>query len=324
MAQAMARKPRVHFPGALYHVIARGNQRQKVFRSDLDRARYLELLSRYQKRYRFRLYAYVLMANHVHLLVEARLTPLAKVMQGLQQSYTLYFNRKYGLVGHLFQGRYKAILCDRDSYLLELVRYLHLNPVRSKLVKEPSEYPWSSHRCYLGKPLKVEVDIETDLILSQFSPRRSQAVRRYKEFLLEGISEGHREDLYAAKEQRYLGDEQFVERVRSRIEKEPSQAIRIDLADIEEAACGRYGLSPELLRSKSKDRRGSFGRMVVAYLGQELGGIKLSDVAKRYGRDQVSLSLGLKGLRERMTKEAGLRQSVEDLTEGLRNARRRK
>lgn len=147
----MARKPRVHFPGALYHVISRGNQRQQIFRSASDRSHYLQLLSRFHSRYGFRLYAYVLMGNHVHLLLETGPTPLSKIMQGLQQAYALYFNHKYRLVGHLFQGRYKALLCDRDSYLLELVRYLHLNPVRSMLVKDPSLYPWSSHGAYLGK-----------------------------------------------------------------------------------------------------------------------------------------------------------------------------
>ncbi|MBM2805453.1 MAG: hypothetical protein HW419_3346, partial [Deltaproteobacteria bacterium] len=102
MGAAMGRKPRVHFPGALYHVIVRGNQRQATFRSDADRRRYLELLNQYRTRYGFHLYAYVLMSNHVHLLLEVGETPLAKAMQGLQQSYTLYFNRKYQLVGHLF------------------------------------------------------------------------------------------------------------------------------------------------------------------------------------------------------------------------------
>jgi REP element-mobilizing transposase RayT len=136
----VARKPRVHIAGALYHVIARGNQRQKIFRSDADRRRYLELLNEYRMRYPFRLLAYVLMPNHVHLLLEMERHPLSKIMQGLQQSYTAYFNRKYKLVGHLFQGRYKDILCDRDAYLLELVRYIHLNPVRSKLVRDPGEY----------------------------------------------------------------------------------------------------------------------------------------------------------------------------------------
>lgn len=314
----MARKPRVHFPGALYHVISRGNQRQKIFRSDKDRSHYLDLLSRYQKRYSFRLYAYVLMSNHVHLLVEADEVPLAKVMQGLQQSYTLYFNRKYGLVGHLFQGRYKDILCDRDSYLMELVRYIHLNPVRSKLVKDPVDYPWSSHRIYLGKGTGQEW-VQREWILSQFSGKVSEALRSYKEFVLDGIGAGHREDLYAVKEQRYLGDDQFVERVTRKTESEPSRPIRMDLGKIEAMVCRQYDLTVNLLRSKSKERRGSFGRLVIAYLGQEFGDIQLNEVAKRYGRDQVSMSLGLKSLRERMTQESELRQSVENLSGKLRN-----
>lgn len=275
----MARKPRVHFPGALYQVISRGNQRQRIFRSDKDRSHYLDLLSRYQKRYDFHLYAYVLMSNHVHLLVEAGEIPLAKVMQGLQQSYTLYFNRKYGLVGHLFQGRYKDIGCDRDAYLLELVRYIHLNPVRSKLVKDPMDYPWSSHRVYLGKGSGHDECVQREWILSQFSGRVSEALRQYKEFVLDGIGAGHREDLYSVKGQRYLGNDQFMERVARRTEIELPRAIGVDLGDIEAIVCRQYDLTVKLLQSRSKERRGSFGRLVIAYLGQELGGIRLNEVA---------------------------------------------
>lgn len=314
----MARKPRIHFPGALYHVISRGNQRQEIFRSASDRSHYLQLLSRFQRRYGFRLYAYVLMGNHVHLLLEAGPTPLSKIMQGLQQSYALYFNRKYRLVGHLFQGRYKALLCDRDSYLLELLRYVHLNPVRSKLVKDPALYPWSSHRVYLGKDSSNRRWVETESVLSQFSRNRSEALRRYRQFVLEGIGEGHREDLYAAKEQRYLGDDDFVEQVSRRVEKEEPPAIRVELGQIEEAVCRKYALTSEQLRSRSKERRGSFGRLLVAYLSQELAGTKLNEVAKRYGRDQVSVSLGIKRLREKVAEDGRLRQSLEDLTERLK------
>jgi len=319
----MARKPRIHFPGALYHVISRGNQGQRIFRQDKDRFYYLDLLSRYYNRYDFRLYAYVLMSNHVHLLAEAGKVPLAKVMQGLQQSYTLYFNRKYGLVGHLFQGRYKSILCDRDCYLLELVRYIHLNPVRSKLVRDALDYPWSSHRIYLGKGAGHEEFVQREWILSQFSRKASEALRRYKEFVLDGIGTGHREDLYAVKEQRYLGDEQFVEHIARRTEIEQPRSIRMDLGKIEAAVCCRYDLTEKLLQSKSKERRGSFGRAVIACLGQELGGIRINEVAKRYGRDQVSISLGAKSLREKMTQETNLRQSFESLLEKLRKDERR-
>ena len=123
MAARMARKPRVEFKGAFYHVIVRGNQRQKIFRDDRDRLTYLDRVEHYRQRYGFRIYAYVLMANHVHLLLQTGKTPLSKILQGIQFTYTQYYNRRHRTVGHLFQGRYKAILCDRDAYLLELVRY---------------------------------------------------------------------------------------------------------------------------------------------------------------------------------------------------------
>jgi len=257
----------------------------------------------------------------VHLLLEAGEVPLSKTMQGLQQSYTVNFNRKYSLVGHLFQGRYKAILCDRDAYLLELVRYLHLNPVRSRLVTDPALHPWSSHRHYLGEATEDDRCVETSWVLSQFSRNRAEAVRRYKRFVLDGIGEGHRGDLYQTQEQRYLGGDDFVEQVSRRVEEERPARIGVGLREIEEAVYRQYHLSLELLLSRSKERRGAFGRVVVAYIGQEVGGIKLNEIAKRYGRDQVSLSLGLKRLRERIREEARLRQSLEVLVNRIRKSK---
>jgi putative transposase len=139
----MARRPRLFAPGLLYHVIARGNQRQLTFLTDRDYHAYLVRLAAYHTRYSVKLYAYCLMPNHVHLLLQTSEVPLAKFMQGLQQSYTQRFNRVHGQVGHLFQGRYKAIVCERDEYLLTLIRYIHLNPVRARLVDDPETYPYS-------------------------------------------------------------------------------------------------------------------------------------------------------------------------------------
>lgn len=136
----MARKPRIEFPGGLYHIITRGNRRERVFLDDTDYKRYLDLLSRYHKRYNFLLYAYVLMLNHTHLLIEQNETPISKITQGINQSYTQYFSKRYQKVGHLFQGRYKALLCDKDGYLLAIIRYIHLNPVRARIVKMPGDY----------------------------------------------------------------------------------------------------------------------------------------------------------------------------------------
>src|ERR671911_2275812 len=144
----MARRPRLFAPGILYHVIVRGNYRQKTFLNARDYEAYLERLARYRKRFGVTVYAYCLMSNHVHLLVETGSQPLSRFMQGLQQSYTQYFNRKHKKVGHLFQGRYKAIVCDKDEYLLSLIRYIHQNPVRAKMVRRIDEYRYSGHGAY--------------------------------------------------------------------------------------------------------------------------------------------------------------------------------
>ena len=200
----MARRPRVFASGLLYHVIVRGNQRRKTFRSDGDYKAYLERLEKYRAKFRVRIYAYCLMPNHVHLLLETGAAPLAKFMQGLQQSYTQYFNRSYRKVGHLFQGRYKAIICDKDRYLLALVRYIHLNAVRAGLAKRPERYPHSGHNSYLiNGTAKI---VEAGPILRLLGGKKG-----YEGFVQEGMSESHNEDYYAVKDQRFLGEEGFGE-----------------------------------------------------------------------------------------------------------------
>ena len=148
----MARRPRLFAPGLLYHVIARGNQRQATFLGDADYDAYLHRLAVYRARYGVSLHAYCLMPNHVHLLARTGTAPLAKFMQGLQQSYTQWFNRVHEKVGHVFQGRYRAIVCDSDEYLVTLVRYIHLNPVRAGLAPEPHLYRYSGHRALSRGP----------------------------------------------------------------------------------------------------------------------------------------------------------------------------
>jgi REP element-mobilizing transposase RayT len=145
----MARRPRLFAAGVLYHVIVRGNQRRKTFTAESDYRGYIERLARYRKKYDYVLHAYCLMPNHVHLLVESSEQPLAKFMQGLQQSYSQYFNKRHGKSGHVFEGRYKAIICQKDPYLLELIRYIHLNPVRAGIVKSPERYRYSGDYAYL-------------------------------------------------------------------------------------------------------------------------------------------------------------------------------
>lgn len=317
----MARRPRVEFPGALYHVISRGNHGQNVFRAPADYGRYGHLLERYQTRYGFLLYAYVLMPTHVHLLLETGAIPLSKIMQGLQQSYTLYFNRRYQVSGHLFQGRYNALLCQKDAYLLELVRYLHLNPVRARLVQTPEGYRWSSHRVYLAGESGGGVTVTP--VLARFSRTRAQAVREYRRFIRAGRRQGQRPDLYRATEQRYLGDEAFITQIeRQRPEREPPRPVQIPLPDVAAAVSRATGVALDLITAASRHRAAARARALIAYLAREVGGIPLTTTAHYLGRDQATLSIGLRKLGDQQAADPALRALIGRLSEVLRRGRR--
>lgn len=175
---SMARKPRIHYHGALYHVIVRGNNRAYIFKSRENKEEYKKIASKYKKRYRFKLYAYCIMDNHAHLLIEVDDIPLSKIMQGIQQVFTQHYNRKNRTTGHVFEQRYKSYLCDRDVYLLSLIRYIHQNPVRSKLTGDIN-YQWSSHQEYLGNPGLTDINFP----LSLFAHHKNKAIKRYLAFM---------------------------------------------------------------------------------------------------------------------------------------------
>ena len=146
----MARPLRIEFPGAVYHITSRGNERKKIFWDDQDRELYLARLDQIHERFHWHVHAYVLMSNHCHLLVETPMANLSRGMRQLNGVYTQEFNRRHGRVGHLFQGRFKAILVEEDNYLLEVSRYIILNPVRAGMVERPEEYRWSSYPSIIG------------------------------------------------------------------------------------------------------------------------------------------------------------------------------
>jgi REP element-mobilizing transposase RayT len=268
----MARKPRIEFEGAFYHVITRGNQRQKIFRDKDDFLKYIEILSNYKTRYKYSLYAYILMNNHIHLLAETQEIPLSKILQGINQSYTTYFNRKYKTVGHLFQGRYKAILCDRDEYLVSLVKYIHLNPVRAKMVKSPDEYQWSSHHSYIKKADGVDI-IDTDQVLRMFSEDKQRARKLYRAFMSDG-SIVRKENIYNTIGQRILGSEEFLERVMERYDGELKKEKREREYTLYEIAKGVekiYGVRLKQIREKSKSEMITLGRRLLSLVATEYG-----------------------------------------------------
>lgn len=171
----MARKPRVHYEGAIYHVIARGNNRERIFETEEEKSKYLEILTDYKKRYDFQLYAYVIMDNHVHLLLQVGKDPLAKIMQGIQQRYTQHYNWQQKHSGHVFEQRYKAFICEKESYLISLICYIHQNPVRASML-EGMDYRWSSHLLYVRRTPGL---VNVEFILNTLNTNTEQAREQY-------------------------------------------------------------------------------------------------------------------------------------------------
>jgi REP element-mobilizing transposase RayT len=290
----MARKPRIELEGALYHVITRGNQRQQIFKTTEDYKRYLKILEDYKVRYDFVLYAYVLMGNHVHLLIETKAVPLSKILQGVNQSYTMYFNRRYATVGHLFQGRYKAMLCDKDSYLLSLVKYIHLNPVRAGRAKSPEAYPWGSHGSYVGRARDRGI-VDSEPVLKIFGEDRKKARRAYQEYMEEKEAL-RQEEVYATVDQRIVGDEGFVETVMATTGKRDVRGRRrhaFGLPEIAKAVEEMYAVSLEQLRGKDRGEELGRGRRVMSLVAKEYG-YKGQEVAGYLWRDPSVITRYLK------------------------------
>jgi REP element-mobilizing transposase RayT len=222
----MARKARAEVEGGLYHVIVRGNNRQRIFDSPADYEKFLSLLAAQKIKLPFFLYAYCLMTNHVHLLIERQKDRVGRIMHRVLTGYSQYYNRRYRRVGHLLQGRHKAILCQSDRYLAELVRYIHLNPVRAKMVSKPEQYRYSSHRAYLGLEAAGIVDVEP--VLRHFGAKKGMAREAYRQFVAAGMTSGHQEQFYLVDEGRILGTEEFVDAIIHRLgESKRSAPVRL-------------------------------------------------------------------------------------------------
>jgi REP element-mobilizing transposase RayT len=284
-AAAMARKPRLHVPGGVYHVMLRGNAGQDIFFSDGDRAVFYRLVQEGIERFGHRVHGFCLMTNHVHLLIQVADVPLSRSLQNLAFRYTRWINRERGQVGHLFQGRYKAVLVDADAYLLELVRYIHLNPVRAGLVADPVGYPWSGHRAYLG--MEAIPWLHTEWVLGQFAKRLATSRKRYAAFVAAGMAEGHRPEFHGGDDDgRVLGEETFL----AQVLEAPLVPHPPDLATILEYVCTRYETNVDALGKPSRTRHLAEARGVIGWLAMDTGAATLTEVARRFHRDIATLS----------------------------------
>jgi REP element-mobilizing transposase RayT len=310
----MARKPRIHIPGGVYHVMLRGNAGQAIFFNDEDQEHFESLIAEGIGRYGHRIHGYCWMINHIHLALQVGEVPLSRIIQNLAFRYTRWINKRQGRIGHLFQGRYKAILVDADAYLLELIRYIHLNPVRAGLGADPAAHRWSGHRTYLG--LERTLWLTTDWVYAQFAGTLSVARNRYARFVAEGLGEGRRVEFHQGTTQgRLLGDDEFIAKALRAADQESLGDITLDT--IITVVCQACGVEAAALAAADRTRAGVEARALVAWLAMETGATTLTEVGARFNRDVATLSNAVRRLRPRLAKEAGLAARTQHMKRQL-------
>lgn len=264
----MARPLRLEFRGALYHVTSRGDGQEAIYQNDADRGLCLEVLANTVERYNWTVHAWCLMGNHYHLLIETPDSNLALGMRHFNGVYTQRFNRRHGRVGHVFQGRYKAILVQKDSYLLELARYIVLNPVRAGMVRRPQDWPWSSYRATAGLTA-APAWLQTEWVLSAFGQRRSGAQTRYRAFVAEGKTQPS--PWGQLKNQIYLGSEAFVGKMQSHLAPDK------DLSEVPTAQRRRVAKPLDYYARQHRDRNEAIQRAYAS------GGHGLKAIGEHFG-----------------------------------------
>ena len=280
----MARPLRLEYEGALYHVTARGNAKQRIFLDDIDRKRFLQLLGDEIDQQRWRCYAYCLMNNHYHLLLETPEGHLSPGMRRLNGTYTQGFNRRHERVGHVLQGRFKSILVDKNNYLMELCRYIVLNPVRAKMVTKPQDWPWSSFQATAGRVASPHW-LDVGGVLRLFHRTRVVAQHIYKQYVKEGLQQVSPWE--QVRGQIFLGDEAFLSQMArlvkgkrlSNVPRAQAQPTRPSGKEVLECVGNVYGLNQKALLTRTHPE----AYQTAAWLLRRIANEPLSVVARRFG-----------------------------------------
>jgi len=308
----MPRSARLDIPGLLQHVIVRGIEKRDIFLEDGDREFFVERLTALLKETEVRCYAWALMSNHFHLLLMPTRGTLATLMRRLLTGYAVYFNREYKRTGHLFQNRYKSIVCEEEPYLLELVRYIHLNPLRAGLVEDLSgldSYPWSGHAVLTGKrALDVQEQKE---ILSRFGKNVQKARSSYRQFIADGVSAGRRDELvggglkrslsksveeeeWGSFDERILGSGEFVDSLQQHELLRDRIISPISFSDLVSRVAALLDLPVDAIIRHGKAKPVSEARGLVAYLAIRELGFKGIEVGRELHLTSSGVSLALR------------------------------
>lgn len=300
----MARPLRIEYEGAVYHVLSRGNRSENIFSEERDKEYFVEILQRGAEKYRIDLYAYCVMGNHYHLLMSMPEGGLTKIMHYIGSSYGSYLRRNKGWIGHVFAGRYKSLCVEKESYLLELSRYIHLNPIRARIVRYPEDYPWSSYGFYIGKKKKPHW-INTNWFLEEYGRSLKTSQRKYKGFVESGMDKPLPYPVEKVVGQAILGNKKFVKKVVKGVKRDRDfteitakriYSSSIDIDEVYKKVCEHYGIE-ELRRNEDEmSREKKLGREMFIYLSkgytaalnreiaEALGDISTSGISHQYRR----------------------------------------
>lgn len=313
----MSRPLRLEHEGAVWHVTSRGNEKRDVFRDDEDRAVFLDVLGRTVETFGWRLHAYVLMGNHYHLLVETPVPTLSRGMRQLNGVYTQRFNRRHGRTGHLFQGRFKAILVERDAHLVALARYVVSNPVAAGLARAPGDWRFSSYLATAGLE-KAPAWLETGWILDQLAPVRREAVKRYRQLVSEARSGGY-EPWKQVRGQVFLGSEAFLADVEERVgsslvsqevPRRQRRPLALEPGAVAEACAAALGVTLDAARANP--RLHVEARRLVAYALRKYALATLQQIAALLDVGEAQASALARAGEEAFLADAAIRRRLED------------
>jgi putative transposase len=307
----MPRTARIDIPDILQHVIVRGIERRNIFLDDDDRRLFVDRFSKLLTQTGTECLAWALLSSHFHLLLRPQAIKLSVFMRRLLTGYAVVFNLRHQRSGHLFQNRYKSIVCEEDPYLLELVRYIHLNPIRAGMVKTMEDldaYPWCGHAVIMGK--QELAGQQADEVLSLFGKNKRSARSKYRDFVTDGIKNGSRVDLiggglrrsvkqlrpgaYEAYDERVLGSGEFVERLRQETEALPAAASRPALENIIKKAAKAFGVEETMLMTRSREKELSDVRAAICYLAVRHYGHSGVEVAKALNISRSGVSVAVR------------------------------
>jgi len=310
----MARPLRITYPGACYHVTSRGNEQKDVFKSQRDREKFLEYLASATERYGAVIHAYCLLSNHYHLLLETPHGNLSQIMRHINGAYTTYFNVKRKRAGHLFQGRFKAILVEAGEYALELSRYIHLNPVRAGMVTRPEEYRWSSYNSYIGQGTAFSW-LKMETVLDYFSNSAKEAKQKYRSFVEDLLEKEYESPFANTFGSAVLGTAEFIKMVTSEhlLNKEIDRAV---------PGIRQFKTKPEpeeILKAVTAIMMGNekLARQVGMYLCHKYSSKKLREIGNMFGVGETAIAEARRLLSRKLEQDKQLREEVEKVKAAL-------